>query len=115
MSLRAARTRTWTRGERLPAAQRLALAAALVALGTVLGTVSVPVGPARVAPFQHMINVVAGVMLGPWYAVLVAFGISVLRNALGTGTFLAFPGSMFGAFFVGAFYHYVRRTDLAAF
>jgi energy coupling factor transporter S component ThiW len=115
MTQTSARVRTWTRGERLPAAQRLALAAALVALGTVLGTVSVPVGPARVAPFQHMVNVVAGVMLGPWYAVLVAFGISVLRNALGTGTFLAFPGSMFGAFLVGYVYHHVRRTDLAAF
>jgi energy-coupling factor transport system ATP-binding protein len=106
--------RTWTAGERLPAAQRLALAAAFVALGTVLGYASFPVGPARVAPFQATVNVVAGVMLGPWYAVLVAFAISVLRNALGAGTFLAFPGSMFGAFLVGYVYHHVKRTDLAA-
>ena len=107
--------RTWVRGERLSNGQRLALAAVLVALGVALSAFSIPVGPARVFPFQHTINVVAGVLLGPGYAVLTAFGISVIRNGLGTGTFLAFPGSMFGAFLVGWAYHYVRRTDLAAF
>ncbi|MBU6422582.1 MAG: energy coupling factor transporter S component ThiW [Chloroflexota bacterium] len=99
----------------IPRTQRLALTATLTALGVVLGTLSVPIGPARVAPFQHFINVLAGVLVGPWYALLTAFAISVLRNALGTGTFLAFPGSMFGALFVGLAYHYVRRTDVAAF
>jgi energy coupling factor transporter S component ThiW len=99
----------------LPRTQRLALTATLIALGVVLGTLSIPVGPARVAPFQHFTNVLAGVLVGPWYALLTAFAISVIRNALGTGTFLAFPGSMFGALFVGLVYHYVRRTDLAAF
>ena len=106
--------RRWERGERPAAAQRLALAATFVALGVVLSTFSVPIGPARVFPFQATINVVAGVMLGPWYAVLASFGISVFRNALGTGTFLAFPGSMIGAFLVGWGYHHVRRTDLMA-
>lgn len=99
----------------LPRTQRLALTATLVALGVVLGTLAVPVGPARVAPFQHFINVLAGVLVGPWYALLTAFAISVLRNALGTGTFLAFPGSMFGALVVGLVYHRIRRTDRAAF
>ncbi len=99
----------------IPRTQRIALTATLVALGVVLGYVSIPVGPARVAPFQHFINVLAGVLVGPWYALLTAFAISVIRNAVGAGTFLAFPGSMFGALFVGLAYHYVRRTDLAAF
>ena len=115
MSERLTTTRRWIRGERLTPAQRLALAAVFVGLGVALSTFSVPVGPARVFPFQHLINVVAGVMLGPAYAVLTAFGISVLRNAIGTGTLLAFPGSLFGAFAVGVAYRYVRRTDLAAF
>jgi predicted membrane protein len=52
MSVEAARIRTWARGERLPVAQRLAPAALFVALRTVLGAFSVPVGPARVAPFS---------------------------------------------------------------
>lgn len=107
--------RRWDRSEGLPAAQKLALAAVFVALGVVLSTFALPVGPARVFPFQHMLNVVAGVMLGPWYAVLAAFAISVLRNALGTGTFLAFPGSMVGAFLVGYAYARVRKTDAVAF
>jgi energy-coupling factor transport system ATP-binding protein len=99
----------------LPPAQRLALAAVFVAVGVVLSPFAFPIGPARVFPFQHMINVVAGVLLGPAYAVLTAFGISVIRNALGTGTFLAFPGSIFGAFLVGYAYHYWRRSDWVAF
>jgi energy-coupling factor transport system ATP-binding protein len=94
--------------------QRLALAATFVALGVVLSAFAIPVGPARVFPFQHMINVITGVLLGPWHAMLVAFAISVIRNALGTGTFLAFPGSLFGALLVGLGYHYVRRTDAMA-
>lgn len=107
--------RRWDRAEGLPASQKLALAAIFVALGVVLSTFAIPVGPARVFPFQHMLNVVAGVMLGPWYAVLAAFAISVLRNALGTGTFLAFPGSMIGAFLVGYAYYRFRKTDAVAF
>lgn len=106
--------RTWGRLRSLPRSQRLALAAAFTALGVVLSTFAIPVGPARVFPFQHLINVLAGVMLGPGYAVLTAFSISVLRNAAGTGTFLAFPGSMFGALFVGIAYKLWRR-DSAAF
>ena len=56
-----------------------------------------------------------GVLLGPWYAVLTALAISVIRNGLGTGSILAFPGSVFGAFLVGWVYYKVRRSDLAAF
>ncbi len=103
--------RIWSRGGTLPTSQRLALAAAFTALGVVLGYVSVPVGPARVAPFQHTINVLTGVLLGPWYGVLTAFGLSVLRNALGSGTFLAFPGSMFGPLVVGYAYRLLRRDE----
>jgi energy coupling factor transporter S component ThiW len=84
--------RTFRRLERLPRSQALALAAVFVALGVALSTFAIPVGPARVFPFQATINVIAGVLLGPWYALLTAFAISVLRNAAGTGTFLAFPG-----------------------
>lgn len=106
--------RTWGRLRSLPRSQRLALAAVFTAVGVVLSTFAIPVGPARVFPFQHLINVLAGVLLGPGYAVLTAFAISVLRNAAGTGTFLAFPGSMFGALFVGIAYRLWRR-DAAAF
>ncbi len=77
-------------------------AGALAAAGVVLSVVSIPMGPTKCFPFQHSINVVAGVLLGPWWAVGAAFITSLIRNLLGTGSLFAFPGSMFGAFFVGA-------------
>lgn len=100
---------------RLSPAQRLGLTAALVALGVALSAFAVPIGPARVFPFQHLVNVVAGVMVGPLHAVFAALSISIIRNALGTGTILAFPGSIFGALLVGLAYHRIRRSDGAAF
>jgi energy-coupling factor transport system ATP-binding protein len=51
-----------------------------------------------------MVNVLAGVMLGPWYALAVAFIAAIIRNMLGLGTLLAFPGGMIGAFLAGAAY-----------
>lgn len=113
MTDRSLAVRRWSRVGEMPEAQKLALSATLVALGVVLGALSIPVGPARVAPSQHFINVVAGILLGPWYAVLTALGISVIRNALGTGTLLAFPGSVFGAFLVGVAYRWLRRPEAA--
>lgn len=82
--------------------KRAVLAGVLAAAGVVLSFISFPVGPVRCFPFQHAINVVAGVTLGPWWALGAAFTTSLIRNIAGTGTLFAFPGSMFGALFVGA-------------
>lgn len=79
-----------------------ALAAGLLAgAGVALSFVSIPAGPARCFPFQHSINVIAGVLLGPLWAVGAAFTTSLIRNIMGTGSLFAFPGSMFGALLVG--------------
>lgn len=79
-----------------------ALAAGILAgAGVALSFVSIPVGPTRCFPFQHSINVIAGVLLGPFWAVGAAFTTSLIRNMMGTGSLFAFPGSMFGAFLVG--------------
>ena len=78
---------------------RVALDIGFVALGVALSTFSVPIGPAKVFPFQHMINVLVGILVGPLDAVLVAAIIGILRNALGTGTVLAFAG-LFGGLVV---------------
>lgn len=94
--------------------RRLVLAALLIALGTALAAfVRVPVGVATATPVQHAINVLAAVWLGPGGAVTVAFLISLLRNLLGTGTPLAFPGSLFGAALAGFFYRSTRRPEAA--
>ncbi len=69
----------------------------------------IPLGPAKLYPFQSMINVLAGVTLGP-YAALVALLISLIRMSLGVGTVFSIPGSIPGALLVGFFYRYVWRT-----
>lgn len=61
-----------------------------------------------------MINSVGGVLLGPWYAALVAVAVAVVRNALGTGTIFAFPGGVPGALLVGFVYKYLWRKDYVA-
>ena len=51
-----------------------------------------------------MVNILCAVVLGPWYGVGVAFGASLIRNLLGLGSLMAFPGSMFGALLCGIVY-----------
>ncbi|MDR1482012.1 MAG: energy coupling factor transporter S component ThiW [Synergistaceae bacterium] len=81
--------------------KKMALAGMFAAVAVLLSGFSFPVGPSRCFPFQHAMNVICGVILGPWWAVASAFVASAIRNLLGTGTVLAFPGSMFGALAVG--------------
>ena len=81
--------------------RKAVLAGVLAAAGVALSVVSIPMGPTKCFPFPHTINVVAGIVLGPWWAVGAAFTTSVIRTLLGTGSLFAFPGSMFGALFVG--------------
>jgi energy coupling factor transporter S component ThiW len=97
-------------GQRL---RRLVLAAMFAAMATLLGSLSIPVGPMRVAPFQHTINAVAGILLGPWYAAGAALVTALLRYNLHWGSAFAFPGSPFGALVVGYAYR-VLRNDAAA-
>jgi energy coupling factor transporter S component ThiW len=81
--------------------RKMTLAALFAALAVLLSPFSFPVGPSRCFPFQHAVNAAAGVVLGPFWACAAAFVASFVRNALGTGTILAFPGSLFGALAVG--------------
>jgi len=91
--------------------KKLTLAALMVALGTMAATVVVvPFAGARLFPLQHAINVVAAVLLGPLYGVLTAFSVSLLRNLLGTGSLLAFPGSMIGVFLAAVVYQRTKCT-----
>jgi energy-coupling factor transport system ATP-binding protein len=93
----------------------LSLAAVLTALAVVLSFFfSLPVGIAKIMPGQHMINVIAGVLLGPVYATAIAAASALIRNLLGTGTPLAFPGGMIGALLAGLAYRYLRSTTAAA-
>ena len=89
--------------------KKLALSGMFVAIAVVLSTFSIPVGASKCFPIQHMVNVLAAVFLGPWYGVAVAFCTSVIRNLMGTGTLLAFPGSMVGALACGLVFKYTRK------
>lgn len=89
--------------------------AVFVAIGT-LGSQFIwfPAGIAKAYPVQHAISVMAAVSLGTGPAVMIAFMISLIRNALGLGSLLAFPGSMIGALLAGLFYRYFNRKYFAA-
>lgn len=98
--------------------QAIALDAVLAAVAVVLSIVpgSIPIGPTKVLPYQHMVNVIAGVVLGPWHAALMATIAGVIRNVLGVGTLFAFPGGVPGGLLVGLAHRYlVRGRDESGF
>ena len=93
--------------------KKLSLAGILIALGVVCSAFYIPVGVAKCFPVQHFINVLAGVLLGPAYAVGMAFITSLVRVMTGTGSLLAFPGSMCGALLCGILYKYTKNIAMA--
>lgn len=94
--------------------RNVARAALLTAIAVALSPLSIPIAVTRVFPAQHMVNVISAVLLGPWYAVLVAFSTSLIRNLLGTGTINAFAGSMIGALLAGLAWRATRNMYLSA-
>lgn len=88
---------------------RLALAGVLCAVAVVGSLFSFPVFGSKCAPVQHMVNVLCAVLLGPWWGVGVAFVASLLRNLLGIGSLMAFPGSMCGALLCGLVFWKVKK------
>ena len=76
--------------------QKLAISGVLIALAVVLSGFSIPIGASKCFPIQHMVNVIAGTLLT-----------SLIRLIMGTGTLLAFPGSMVGALCCGLAFRYI--------
>jgi energy-coupling factor transport system ATP-binding protein len=91
----------------------VARAVILVAIAVALSPIFIPVGIAKCFPAQHMVNVIAAVMLGPIYALAIAAAAAIIRNILGLGTLLAFPGGMIGALLAGLAYLGTRNIYLA--
>lgn len=93
---------------------KLTFAGLLVAIGTLTAhLIYIPAGVSRCFPVQHAINVIGAVLLGPGPAVIIAFLISCLRNLFGTGSLLAFPGSMIGALCAGLLYCKYKKVSWA--
>lgn len=98
----------------IPPTRLIAYSVALAALAVALAPISIPIGIAKVSPFQHFINVIAGALVGPWWGLAVALVTSLIRNALGLGTPLAFPGSVFGVVLAGLAFRYTRNIYFTA-
>ncbi|WAW15110.1 energy coupling factor transporter S component ThiW [Peptostreptococcus equinus] len=84
--------------------KKMIIGGLLIGISVIGSFISFPIMGSKCAPVQHIVNVLAAVILGPAYAVAMAFISSFLRNIMGLGSILAFPGSMIGALLAGIVY-----------
>ena len=84
--------------------KKLAVAGVFCAVAVVGSLLSFPVFGSKCSPVQHMVNILCAVLLGPGYGLGAAFSAALIRNILGLGSLMAFPGSMFGALMCGLIY-----------
>ena len=88
--------------------RKMVLSATLAGLAFVLSTfVYFP----SMAPFQHFVNVLAAVFLGPWYGCLAAFLSGVMRMLSGR-TIQAIAGAVFGPVLGGLIYRKTKNIYL---
>lgn len=89
--------------------RKLVLSAMLACLAFVLNTfVYFP----AMAPFQHFVDVLAEVLVGPWYACAAAFICGVMRMASGR-TIQAVTGAVFGPIIGGLLYQKTKSIWMA--
>ncbi|HSV30546.1 MAG TPA: energy coupling factor transporter S component ThiW [Atribacteraceae bacterium] len=93
--------------------KHLSYTALFTAGAVLLSGLSFPAGPARVFPFQHAINVLAGILIGPWYGTVAALLAGLIRMSLGTGTIFSLPGGIPGVIMVGLAYRYLKKDWVA--
>ncbi len=91
---------------------KLALTAMLTSVAVVGSMLSFPVFASKCSPVQHIINTLCAIFLGPKYGLVSAFLASLIRNMLGLGSLLAFPGSMLGALVCALVYKYTKNIWL---
>lgn len=83
----------------------------LVALGVVISPILRVEG---MCPMAHFINIVCSVFLGPWYSLLCAAAIGIIRMSFMGIPPLALTGAIFGAFLSGVFYRMSKGKILFA-
>ncbi len=93
--------------------KKLAIASVFCAAAVVGSLFSFPVFGSKCAPMQHMVNILCAVLLGPSYGLGAAFASSLIRNLLGLGSLMAFPGSMIGALLSGLAYRKIPHLSAA--
>lgn len=89
--------------------KKLAVAAVFCAVAVAGSLFSFPVFGSKCSPVQHMVNILCAVLLGPGYGLGAAFAAALIRNLLGLGSLMAFPGSMFGAAVCGLVYRKFQK------
>ena len=90
---------------------KLTVLSMLVALGVVISPILRVEG---MCPMAHFINIVCAVFLGPWYSLLCATLIGIIRMATMGIPPLALTGAVFGAFLSGVFYRMSKGKILFA-
>ena len=85
--------------------------AMLIALGVVISPILRVEG---MCPMAHLINIVCSVLLGPWYSLLCAFLIGIIRMATMGIPPIALTGAVFGAFLSGVFYRLSKGRIICA-
>ena len=73
----------------------------LIALGVVISPILRVEG---MCPMAHFINIICSVFLGPWYSLLCATLIGIIRMVTMGIPPIALTGAVFGAFLSGVFY-----------
>nr|WP_130869305.1 energy coupling factor transporter S component ThiW [Intestinimonas massiliensis (ex Afouda et al. 2020)] len=90
---------------------RMVFLAMMVAIGVVISPILRVEG---MCPTAHLINIVCAVLMGPWYALLCAALIGIIRmSAMGIPP-LALTGAVFGAFLSGVLYRASRGKLICA-
>ena len=80
---------------------RMVMLAMMVAIGVVISPILRIEG---MCPTAHLINIVCSVLMGPWYSLLGATLIGIIRMMFMGIPPLALTGAVFGAFLSGVFY-----------
>lgn len=80
---------------------RMVMLAMMVAIGVIISPILRIEG---MCPTAHLINIVCSVLLGPWYSLLCATLIGIIRMMFMGIPPLALTGAVFGAFLSGVFY-----------
>ncbi len=80
---------------------KMTMLAMLIAFGVVISPILRVEG---MCPMAHLINIVCSVFMGPWYSLLCALLIGIIRMVVMGIPPLALTGAIFGAFLSGVFY-----------
>ena len=90
---------------------KLVVLAMLIALGVVISPILRVEG---MCPMAHLINIVCSVLLGPWYSLLCATLIGIIRMLTMGIPPIALTGAIFGAFLSGVFYRLSKGKIICA-